>query len=166
MGWETRRGESYYYRKVRGDDGRVRSVYFGKGERAEAAAAEDEARRCATSDVTNIQNVKKEGVANIRHVKKDGLQQLATKKESGLAEVSGKKGGNAPPLRPYIDKSPTVRVCVNPADPEAEKLAREHFQGDWLDVWMLHGLQADGIAKAEDVRRRLPFLYIPLLDDV
>ena len=29
MGWETRRGRSYYYRKERGADGRVRSVYVG-----------------------------------------------------------------------------------------------------------------------------------------
>lgn len=45
MGWETRKGKRYYYRKERGVDGRVRSVYCGSGARGEQAAAEDEARR-------------------------------------------------------------------------------------------------------------------------
>jgi hypothetical protein len=44
MGWELRRGKRVYYRKVR-KAGRVRSVYCGAGERGEAAAREDEARR-------------------------------------------------------------------------------------------------------------------------
>lgn len=49
MGWETRRGGRFYYRKERYRDAtgrsRVRSIYFGSGERAEAAAREDEERR-------------------------------------------------------------------------------------------------------------------------
>ena len=48
MGWETRRGRRYYYRKERGKDGRVRSVYCGGGERGELAAREDELRRSTT----------------------------------------------------------------------------------------------------------------------
>jgi hypothetical protein len=44
MGWELRRGKRVYYRKVR-EARRVRSVYCGSGERGEAAAREDEARR-------------------------------------------------------------------------------------------------------------------------
>lgn len=61
MGWETRRGKRYYYRKVRGEDGRVRSIYMGCGERALQAAREDEARRCATppalgKDITKHKN--------------------------------------------------------------------------------------------------------------
>ncbi len=31
MGWETRNGRSYYYRKEREAGGRVRSVYVGSG---------------------------------------------------------------------------------------------------------------------------------------
>ena len=54
MGWELRRGKRYYYRKVRGADGRVRSIYCGTGERAEAAAREDERRRCATPKVAEV----------------------------------------------------------------------------------------------------------------
>jgi hypothetical protein len=47
MGWETRRGRRYYYRKER-VNGRVRSIYFGSGGRALLAAHEDaEKRRCA-----------------------------------------------------------------------------------------------------------------------
>ncbi len=56
MGWEMRRGELYYYRKIREGE-RVRSVYFGRGERALAAALED---GCPHPDVLNIQSVKKE----------------------------------------------------------------------------------------------------------
>ena len=43
MGWEVRRGERCYYRKLREGRG-VRSVYCGPGERGEAAAREDEKR--------------------------------------------------------------------------------------------------------------------------
>jgi hypothetical protein len=106
MGWELRRGKRVYYRKVR-EAGRVRSVYCGAGERGEAAAREDEARRagvatlchnsnpmpsgavaaCAT-DVLNIQSGKKER-AEIRTDKKrvgginDDVQQMShVKKEA------------------------------------------------------------------------------------
>jgi hypothetical protein len=44
MGWELRAGRRVYYRKVR-EGGKVRSVYFGSGVEAEAAALEDERRR-------------------------------------------------------------------------------------------------------------------------
>jgi hypothetical protein len=48
MGWETRRGRRYYYRKER-INRRVRSVYLGAGGRAFLAAQEDaEKRRRAT----------------------------------------------------------------------------------------------------------------------
>ena len=61
MGWETRRGKRYYYRKIWVGDGKVKSVYCGSGERGEAAAREDEERRaaCATPTVANIGDVKK-----------------------------------------------------------------------------------------------------------
>lgn len=49
MGWETRKGKSYYYRKQRTPEGRVRSIYCGGGERGLRAEDEDErARREAT----------------------------------------------------------------------------------------------------------------------
>jgi hypothetical protein len=57
MGWETRKGHSYYYRKERGADGRVRSIYFGSGERAEAAAREDEERRTQSVKVKDKRDV-------------------------------------------------------------------------------------------------------------
>lgn len=41
MGWERRGSGTYYYRKVRGDDGRVRSEYVGSGRFAELIAASD-----------------------------------------------------------------------------------------------------------------------------
>ena len=42
MGWERRAGGGrYYYRGRRTPDGRVVKQYLGRGERAEAAAAED-----------------------------------------------------------------------------------------------------------------------------
>lgn len=47
MGWEQRKGKLYYYRKERGADGRVRSIYCGAGERGELAAREDAERRTA-----------------------------------------------------------------------------------------------------------------------
>jgi hypothetical protein len=67
MGWETRRGERYYYRKERDPQtGRVRSIYCGGGERGEQAAREDETRRCSTTvDVANIRHVKKEGESGL-----------------------------------------------------------------------------------------------------
>lgn len=40
MGWERRGGKFFYYRKQR-VAGRVRSIYFGSGERAETASRED-----------------------------------------------------------------------------------------------------------------------------
>lgn len=49
MGWEVRKGRRYYYRKVRGEDGRVRLIYCGTGERGEAAAREDAKRRAVSS---------------------------------------------------------------------------------------------------------------------
>lgn len=47
MGWEKRKGKLYYYRKERGTDGRVRSIYCGSGARGEQAAREDAQRRTA-----------------------------------------------------------------------------------------------------------------------
>lgn len=76
MGWETRNGKRVYYRKVR-EGGRVRSIYCGGGERGEAAAREDEARRaCATAEVSGIVHTKK------------SAEPVADE----LAELSGKKG--------------------------------------------------------------------------
>ncbi|MGI8656377.1 MAG: hypothetical protein ACR2LC_14315 [Pyrinomonadaceae bacterium] len=34
MGWERRRGRLFYYRKERDEQGRVRSIYLGRGESA------------------------------------------------------------------------------------------------------------------------------------
>ena len=34
MGWERRRGRLFYYRKQRDEQGRVRSIYVGRGEAA------------------------------------------------------------------------------------------------------------------------------------
>src|SRR2546423_14374758 len=50
MGWEKRRGKSYYYRKV-WREGRVVSVYCGGGERGMQAAREDQQRRLAQQQV-------------------------------------------------------------------------------------------------------------------
>ena len=44
MGWEQRRGRSYYYRKVR-VGGRVRSEYVGSGMLGELCASGDDAKR-------------------------------------------------------------------------------------------------------------------------
>jgi len=44
MGWEQRRGRSYYYRKVR-EGGRVRSEYVGSGIVAQICAGHDEDKR-------------------------------------------------------------------------------------------------------------------------
>ncbi len=80
MGWEIRAGKRCYYRKVR-EGGRVRSVYMGSGERAEAAAREDAERRlCAT------------GVSDIRHVKKEGglLPVRTPKKDASIADIAKK----------------------------------------------------------------------------
>ena len=44
MGWEQRRGRSYYYRKVR-EGGRVRSEYVGSGIVAQICAGDDEDKR-------------------------------------------------------------------------------------------------------------------------
>jgi hypothetical protein len=46
MGWETRRGKRYYYRKVR-VNGPVRSIYFGSGVTAWLAAQEDAQKQAA-----------------------------------------------------------------------------------------------------------------------
>jgi hypothetical protein len=46
MSWETRGNPTYYYR-ARKINGRVVKEYLGTGASAEAAAAEDEARRLA-----------------------------------------------------------------------------------------------------------------------
>ncbi len=121
MGWEDRNGRSYYYRKRRDPlTGRVHSLYFGNGARAQQAALEDAAqkRRSTSVDVANIRHVKKEPdgrrspdeltqlnakkeveVANIRHVKKepdgrrapDELTQVNAKKDEQLGEVGRKK---------------------------------------------------------------------------
>jgi hypothetical protein len=40
MAWERRHGQFYYYRKVR-EQGRVRSLYLGRGAQAQAAALAD-----------------------------------------------------------------------------------------------------------------------------
>jgi hypothetical protein len=44
MSWEQRRGQSYYYRKVR-EGGRVRSKYVGSGIVAQICAGDDNAKR-------------------------------------------------------------------------------------------------------------------------
>jgi hypothetical protein len=44
MGWEQRRGRSYYYRKVR-EGGRVRSKYVGSGLVAQICAGDDGNKR-------------------------------------------------------------------------------------------------------------------------
>ena len=45
MGWERRGGQSYYYRKERTPDGRVRSVYLGSGELCRVLSECDRGRR-------------------------------------------------------------------------------------------------------------------------
>ena len=45
MGWETRKGRSYYYRKERTPDGRVRSVYLGSGDVCRVLSECDRGRR-------------------------------------------------------------------------------------------------------------------------
>jgi hypothetical protein len=65
MGWETRSGKHYYYRKARVEGGRVRSIYFGCGDRAIAASLADgvvlpeNLRKPKASDLTkpNIQDL-------------------------------------------------------------------------------------------------------------
>jgi hypothetical protein len=44
MGWEQRRGRSYYYRKLR-EGGRVRSKYVGTGMLAQICAEDDNDKR-------------------------------------------------------------------------------------------------------------------------
>jgi hypothetical protein len=99
MGWETRRGVKYYYRKERDPQtGRVRSLYCGGGERGEQAAREDEARRRSTTvDVLNIQHVKKEpDVLNIQDVKKAVATSREDKKEADVADIrTHKKEGES-----------------------------------------------------------------------
>lgn len=84
MGWEMRAGKRCYYRKVR-EGSRVRSVYCGSGERAEQAAREDEARRCATPEVTNIQDGKKRGYGFPRH--KKGAESREWRERKALERV-------------------------------------------------------------------------------
>jgi hypothetical protein len=47
MGWEKRGARLIYYRKARGADGRVRSIYCGSGERGREAEREDVERRAS-----------------------------------------------------------------------------------------------------------------------
>ncbi|MDQ3258304.1 MAG: hypothetical protein M3R15_31215 [Acidobacteriota bacterium] len=55
MGWETRGGTSYYYRKER-DGASVRSVYVGSGETA--------------SLITQLEEMRSEEVAHQRELKR------------------------------------------------------------------------------------------------
>ncbi|MGB8510258.1 MAG: hypothetical protein WCD76_17910 [Pyrinomonadaceae bacterium] len=68
MGWETRRGQRVYYRKMR-QGARVRSIYCGMGERGEAAAREDAERRRAhdekASDVEREKVVQEIAESNV-----------------------------------------------------------------------------------------------------
>ncbi len=101
MGWETRNGKQYYYRKVR-VGGRVRSVYCGTGERARLAAMEDERRRAGVCGVAQTELVE---VGRKKGERLDQLEQLGTKKEnefaqpmhgiSELGEVGRKKGADS-----------------------------------------------------------------------
>lgn len=59
MGWEKRGAKLVYYRKERGTDGRVRSVYCGSGERGELAAREDAERRSTCGPVEDATHKKK-----------------------------------------------------------------------------------------------------------
>ena len=64
MGWETRKGQSYYYRKERGADGRVRSVYVGTGEVARLFARSDEVlREKAEAEAHRLRSLREEGAA-------------------------------------------------------------------------------------------------------
>jgi hypothetical protein len=72
MGWERRKGKLYYYRKQRGEGGRVRSVYLGRGQkavdvsRADGVPVPDEVvAQPNLSEVPNIRSVKKDALPSI-----------------------------------------------------------------------------------------------------
>ncbi len=58
MGWKTRNGSRYYYKKVR-IEGKVKSVYLGKGEKAQEEIAQQpqaQKEEQIWQEYTNIQN--------------------------------------------------------------------------------------------------------------
>jgi len=50
MAWEERRGNLYYYRSERGENGQVKKRYIGAGEIAELVAHADERRKRARQE--------------------------------------------------------------------------------------------------------------------
>lgn len=110
MAWERRHGQLYYYRKVR-EQGRVRSLYFGRGARAEAAAREDGCALPAPAELAEV-GCKKEPVESalaaalpaefgiVRHKKEPaacatGGEIRPVKKSAGGENAAVKKAGVA-----------------------------------------------------------------------
>ena|SRR5215218_6501728 len=109
MGWEKRGGKLVYYRKERYKDeagrSRVRSIHFGSGAEAEAAAREDEERRASPSGTPEKEACATAGVTNIRDLKKEtalappDLAQVSAKKEepitrAEIAERAARRSGS------------------------------------------------------------------------
>jgi hypothetical protein len=63
MGWAERKGQQYFYRSIRDENGRVKKVYLGRGPDAEEAAAEIEQRRQARLAETNARRTAEERYA-------------------------------------------------------------------------------------------------------
>lgn len=131
-----RRGRRVYYRKVRcwdevADRSRVRSIYFGSGERAEAAAREDEERRaaCATA------------VTEIRHIKKREPVEVG---EPGRMPAKVGAGGASPITRSEIAERAGLR--------SGSSMLADYFAGCGL---VARALEMAGISDIEAERRGL-----------
>lgn len=104
MGWATRKGKRYYYRKERDADGRVRSIFCGGGERGEAAARADEARRlgCATTEILEKASIQADELAELGR-KKEVAYPSQLPGEAVSEYLSRLRGLGPAVLKAYLD---------------------------------------------------------------
>jgi hypothetical protein len=87
MGWEERKGHSYYYRKER-DGARVRSVYVGSGETARLIAQLDLIQSNEQKGLSHLARIEREGW-QAQEAELDALAEMMDELATGMLLVAG-----------------------------------------------------------------------------
>lgn len=145
MGWETRRGKRYYYRKER-VDGRVRSIYCGSGINGEIAEMQDAQRQRSTTPERKA-------------------HQPPRKRGRPARPVHPSKFT----IFDYMAKNPKIKICVRTNDAEAMRKAQVYFNSYPATLCQAQKAGVESMPLTQKIVRNLkdehPYLYIPLVDD-
>lgn len=137
MGWETRRGNLYYYRKKR-VNGRVRSIYCGGGTAGMLAARDDRERRSRAALMKAI-----------------GVKKMPVVEPPKLSDYLF----HSPNIKVSVDQSDASLEW------KARQFLREHsltlYHGQRVTNDSLDFMKN----RARSVKEEHPYVYVPWLDD-